>query len=299
MNKVFPAKPHKAQGGFVENLTPPPKRLVQPALGAPKQFNTGMLAKDAIRQLGIGDTCVLLLDPMDPDSYKLGDQIWQDISGQVRSDLTNQSADGFLLGSTASVETIDPEFNPRGYFEYDGTQYFFYNSTNETWMENLHKDGAISTLVSEYHSNGTAIPRGLGTASICNDVGGNYGPSIYETDNAACGDGHEVSQAITGDLNTQGILNKWHIGGYSMSENGGAVSYFFVDSLYGTPANWNSASAPSAAAATYTCKIGNNGGASAPSAAGTKQGFLMLFSIQIAQSDLKKLFHLLRGRRSI
>ncbi len=82
----------------------------------------------------------LCLDAGDTNSYASG-QKWLDTSGNGYD---------FFLGTTSAAQGTDPTFNGSAgaltsneYFSFDGGDYFTYDTTNETWMQNLHKNNAI------------------------------------------------------------------------------------------------------------------------------------------------------------
>lgn len=88
-------------------------------------------------------------------------------SGQSWLDLTANGFD-FFLGADGSATATDPTHNgtPGGlssseYFSFDGGDYFTYDSANEAWMENLHKDNAIFTIVFWLYLATTTAEQGL------------------------------------------------------------------------------------------------------------------------------------------
>ena len=98
---------------------------------------------DVINALGLTGGLKLVLDAGDVSSYSSG-QSWLDLSGNGYD---------FYLGDTSSSESSDPTFNgtpgnlsTSEYFAFDGGDYFIYDSANETWMQNIHKDNAKFTI---------------------------------------------------------------------------------------------------------------------------------------------------------
>lgn len=99
---------------------------------------------DIFTFLGLTANLKLCLDAGDADSYTSG-QPWLDRSG---------GGYDFNRGSTSSAEASDPTHNgtPGGlssseYWSFDGGDWFVYDTTNETWMQNLHKNNAIFTIL--------------------------------------------------------------------------------------------------------------------------------------------------------
>jgi hypothetical protein len=101
------------------------------------------LLYEAIVGLGLTSNLKLCLDAADSASYSSG-QSWLDRSG---------GGYDFFRGADGSATATDPTFNgtPGGkssseYWSFDGGDYFNYDTANEAWMENLHKDGAKFTI---------------------------------------------------------------------------------------------------------------------------------------------------------
>jgi len=100
--------------------------------------------EEIIRGLSLDTNLKLCLDAGEGDSYTSG-QSWLDLAG---------SGYDFFLGQDGSSDSTDPTFNgvantmtSSEYWSFDGGDYFTYDTTNETWMENLHKAGALLILV--------------------------------------------------------------------------------------------------------------------------------------------------------
>ena len=101
-----------------------------------------------IRRCGLTSGLQLCLDAGDALSYSSG-QSWLDRSGNGYD---------FFRGADGSAAADDPTFNgtagnrsPSEYWSFDGGDYFTYDSANETWMKNLHKDNAKFTLAAWTH----------------------------------------------------------------------------------------------------------------------------------------------------
>lgn len=104
-----------------------------------------------ISDLGLTTNLKLCLDAGDANSYDPAVQTdkWLDVSGN-----------GYDLfrGSVTGSDAADPTFNGTAgglsdneYFSYDGGDWFTYDSTLETWMNNLHKNNAIFTIVTAFY----------------------------------------------------------------------------------------------------------------------------------------------------
>lgn len=77
----------------------------------------------------------LCLDANDANSYGGSGQTWLDVSG---------GGYDFTFGADTGSSTDDPSFvsGSPSYMSAEAGDYFEYDSANETWMENLHKDNA-------------------------------------------------------------------------------------------------------------------------------------------------------------
>lgn len=111
-----------------------------PTLINPYAFPPGTMLS-AIQRLGLASGLKLCLDAGDINSVASGSQAkWLDTSGNGYD---------FFRGTDASSQSSDPTYNgtpgaqsSAEYYSFDGADYFTYDSANETWMNNIHKDGA-------------------------------------------------------------------------------------------------------------------------------------------------------------
>ena len=92
---------------------------------------------------GFGTNLKVVLDAGAGDSYTSG-QKWLDLSGNGYD---------FFRGVSASAASDDPTHNGTAgnlssaeYFSFDGGDHFVYDSTNESWMNDMHKDNATWTM---------------------------------------------------------------------------------------------------------------------------------------------------------
>lgn len=115
-----------------------------PFLGSSGITLSGHLLDD-INTLGISSGLKLCLDTGDSNCYSGTGQTFTDISG---------NGNNFLRGATSSSEATDPtflgsagSFGNTGFYIDSTSDRFTYNTTNPTWMNNLHKDGAKFALV--------------------------------------------------------------------------------------------------------------------------------------------------------
>ncbi len=246
----------------------------------------------------------LCLDAGDADSYSSGRK-WLDTSGNGHD---------FFFGSNADSQTVDPAFNgvaggksASEYMSTDGTDYFQYDSANEDWMSNIHKNNARFSVGIAYYNP---------ASKLLND-------SLFGTSGPAW-----VNRGITYELNGSGkprvlvgngsasILNisaatapgtsAWHFLGMSIDEPAGAGGGFhYLDGNYNQVSGsdtFNAAySIPSTGnAAARMDLLGNGGGASGRVArSGTR--LAMVFFIEgavLSKADFDNIYADIKAARS-
>lgn len=104
---------------------------------------------DAIVEAGLTTNLKLVLDAGDSQSYDGTSQKWLDRSG---------GGYDFFLGTNGTVQSTDPTFNGTAgrqtaseYFSTDGGDYFSYDTSIETWMQNLGKSGSTFTVLGVFY----------------------------------------------------------------------------------------------------------------------------------------------------
>jgi hypothetical protein len=216
---------------------------------------------DTLTRLGLTSGLKLCLDAGDAASYTSG-QKWLDRSGNGYD---------FFLGTDGSAAGDDPTFTgtpgaltESEYFAFDaGTDFFTYDTTNETWMQNIHKDGATFTIVAYVYitSHGVGSSAGV-TGTLGNNVGGNTGFQ-FQIDAASGGQPRfQVGNGVGSAANftsggTAVALNGWHLIAVSITENGGASGgLFWIDSAQ-SGASFNPAyTTPSSGNASHALNVG-------------------------------------------
>lgn len=158
-------------------------------------------AFDVVRHLGLTTNLKLCLDSGDSASYTSG-QSWLDLSGNGYD---------FFRGANNTATTDDPTFNGSAgalgaqtgaYWSFDGGDFFTYDTTNETWMNNIHKDNAKFTLLAWFYNGaGSTSSTVIGTSNGSNNVGFRFG--VTSADNLlmaayAGGGGTALSIALAG-----------------------------------------------------------------------------------------------------
>jgi len=248
-----------------------------------------------IRRCGLTSGLKLCLDAGDAASYSSG-QSWLDTSG---------NGYGFFRGATVGSEASDPTFNgtagqraATNYWSFDGGDYFRYDSANEAWMDNIHKDGAKFTFVIAFYS--PSFVAGDALIATLGNSGANTGFQFrtFATSQlilSVYSNGADLELA-SGELGL--ATNAWHLLGVSVDENAGASGgFFWADaSQAGSSFNPNYA-APSAGTATYKMEIGAFGNAVAPLSNLSRIGMVAAWEgVALTVKQLNALYRGTRGR---
>lgn len=114
------------------------------------RLQASLTTKEVIDKLGIGTNLQFCLDSADANSYASG-QKWLDVSGNGQDfflgvDATTSRDPAFVgtSGARTSGEYFEVDFddsNP------DTSEIFQYDTTTETWMQNIHKDNAAFSFM--------------------------------------------------------------------------------------------------------------------------------------------------------
>ena len=245
---------------------------------------------EVTNSLGLSTNRQLILDAGDSASYTSG-QSWLDRSG---------NGFDFFLGATSAAAADDPTFNGTAgairsteYFSFDGGDNFRYDTTNETWMDDIHQDSAVFTLIAWIYMNTSAgiqaIAGTTGTAAT--------GTGFGWTDTAAdalrmliTNAGTTVMAAIT----TATIsLDVWHFVAVALDE-AAATGTLQID---GTQESFTSTyTLPSALSATETMEIAARGGALVQVESGGRIAMFGAWSSKLTDAQLTSIYTATRSR---
>lgn len=258
----------------------------------------GGTLQNVLSSLGLTTNLKLSLDAGDAASYTSG-QKWLDRSGNGHD---------FFRGADVTETTDDPTFNgtvgspgSSTYFSLDGGDFFRYDTTNEAWMENLHKDNAIFTIVCFYYQ-----PGGGGEIEILGTHGGSaadigIGLESQATVNLSIGDGSGAfALDVTGD--TAVADDAWHMVGVSLNEATGAGGGFlYLDGAYNQVSasdTFNSAYAtPSSSNADFTMELGTEGNGATPSSSGSRLACIAIWEgTALSKANMDAIWVAMRGR---
>jgi hypothetical protein len=217
-----------------------------------------------LSDLGLNSGLRLCLDAGDVNSYASG-QKWLDTSGNGYD---------FFMGVSGSTESSDPVFtgvpgalSANEYWACDSDAVFTYDSANETWMNNIHKDGAQFTVLAWIYltSYGAAASQCIfGTLGNAANRGVQFRVDVstgllsLQVGNGTTADSFVSSGAAVG-------LSGWHLVGVTISENGGASGgQFYLDGAVNGAAFNPGYTSPSASNATFPMQVAAEGNSTRP-----------------------------------
>ena len=216
--------------------------------------------RSSIQRHGLLTGCRLILDAGDAASYSSG-QSWLDRSG---------GSYDFFLGTTSGSENSDPTFNGTAggksaseYWSFDGGDNFRYDSTNETWMEDTHKNNAAFSIMVCWMPQLSAGNQALaGTRGAAGTIGFDYHISSSEKQRIVIEDsGTELDVSTTDSITAASVT----ITGISIDEATGAGGGFFYkngafDQVSGADTFNCTYASPTGNAAAATMEIAARGG---------------------------------------
>lgn len=245
-----------------------------------------------ISGLSLTTNLKLCLDAGDSASYNSSVQSirWLDTSGLGYD---------FFRGATSSAEATDPTFNGTAgglssaeFWSFDGGDYFTYDTTNETWMNNLHKDSAIYTLffVFDYvASNNQALFSSRGTNQGINFRRNSANQLAIDIFNDASAT--NLTTTTTATTNTG-----WNVGAVSIDEGAGTGVFM----LNGSTETFTStyAGTVSTSNVTSTVKIATRATAAALTAvSGSKMAcFSAWEATALTATNLTDIYNQIKGR---
>jgi hypothetical protein len=247
--------------------------------------------------LGLGGNLKLCLDAGSAASYSGSGPSWLDLPGNGYD---------FFLGSSGSAGANDPMFNGSAgalsaneYWSFDGGDRFTYDTTNETWMNNLHKSGAQWAVAGLLYVGALDASNGiLGTTSAnSSNIGVDLTLQtagtlqlVFRNGSGSIAAVETINAAIT---MTAGA---WHFFGISIDEAAGTTNLNW--NMNGTQDTDDVAfSSPSASDATLTLEIGARGGGNAQLRNLSRlAGFLMWEGRHLSHAEIDSLWQAMRGR---
>ncbi len=184
---------------------------------------------DVITNLSLTANLKICLDAGTLDSYTSGTS-WLDLSGNGYD---------FTFGTAAGAGSDDPTFNgvagnltSAEYMSYDGGDFFEYDTTPEAWMETLHKNNAVFTIIHWFYKvSDSNIRSHVGTLNS-GGTGMDFEHSAGDRITIAIFDdaGNATVLDVTADVGSAISNDSWHFVAVSLDEPTGAGgSFFYLD----------------------------------------------------------------------
>lgn len=253
-----------------------------------------------LQGLNLTTNLKLVLDAGDKDSAPSSATSWLDRSGNGYD---------FFRGTTSGADATDPTFNGTvgnlsgsEYWSFDGGDYFRYDTTNETWMQNIHKDNAKFTMIGWVTTVAGAAHGICGTRGA---VAGNTGYVIFKQASGGNNLIFTVSNAGTSVLTltmTAALLDTagpWYFVAVSVDEAvgaNGAITQInstqeLFTSTYVSPASGN---------ASFTHEIAARGNGDTPWGNTERMGMIAMWEgVALTAANLNAIFNATRGRYGI
>lgn len=264
----------------------------------------GLSLLEIITSLGLTGNLKLCLDAGDGASLPAASASWLDRSGNGYD---------FFRGTTAGAESSDPTINGTAnnrssaeFLSFDGGDTLKYNTTPETWMNNLHKEGALFSY-GIWINPGTVVPNlqyAMGSATGGN---GSTPPGVAAQINQNGQVGFLCQRAPGAaafllDSNMYATAGKWQFLGGTINENGGAGASFLQlgDNTQFFNGSYSSPSASSTSSFSIGSGGGNVGTSNAPVVSGTKIAQVMFWEgVGLTQPQLDSVYQITRNRYSV
>lgn len=232
----------------------------------PPVINVSM--KSTLVNLGLSTNLQLVLDAGDGASVASGSQTkWLDVSGggydHFRgTDATSQASDPTYNGTVGGQSSSE-------FYSFDGGDYFTYDTTNEAWMESIHKDNAIFSFAAWVY------PHLDGNSNLLLGTRGSSGTGfstfiVNSTPTAALRFDVQNAGVSVQAFSTTETTNTdaWNFVAMSFNETTGTA----LVNINGTAGTYTGKtySSPAAGAASQTLQIGAIGGGNTPIRSGSR-----------------------------
>jgi hypothetical protein len=271
---------------MLQGATGPARRCTSISGGGRESFFT------IIGRLGLSSGLRLCLDAGDAASYTSG-QSWLDRSGNGYD---------FFRGANNTATTDDPTFNGSAgglsvneFFSFDGGDFFRYDTTNETWMNNLHKDGAKFTIIGWINTVSAAVAQPVfgNGQGVKTTVGIEFGGSNLNVLRLRIGNGGGAFARLAETAATLSF-GTWIMVSVTVDE-AATTGFLGVDTTITTFTS--TYTSPSASNAGQTMEIGARGNANSPFANGSKIAAVMVWEgVALTSSQVQSVYGATRDR---
>ena len=249
--------------------------------------------RTVIRKLGLSSGLQLCLDAGHETSLPASSTKWVDLSGNGYD---------FFRGTTAGADSTDPTINGTAgnrssseYLSFDGGDLLQYDSTNETWMESLHKDNALFSLMAWFYPATTTANQGI--IATCRGNNAEIGWHSQVSTGNVFGTGARAggSSAINTSAGEAVVDAQWNCLQLTMDEAaGGTASTIGVNGVY--TAFDGTYLSPSASSATQTMRIGIRNNDDPIENGGRIASLAMWSGVGLGENQHRALFQATRGK---
>ena len=255
---------------------------------------------DDIVTAGFSTNLKIVLDAGAADSYTSG-QKWLDISGNGYD---------FFRGVSDSAASDDPTHNGTAgglsdaeYFSFDGGDHFVYDSTNESWMNDMHKDNAAWTMCIWMYRTTDSDNAFACTSSAHPNAGINWyqdGAVPGNTNlSVTTGSGYALGQTTRSAAGMS--LDEWQLISLSLNEAPGSGGVILqVDDAGGTTSNTfdSTYSSPSTGAGTQQFQLGAfySGPSVRMKSGGRFGGFFVWGGTALSSANITAVFNATKAR---
>lgn len=244
-------------------------------------------ANHIVRSLGLSTNLELVLDAGSPISAPASATKWLDLSGNGYD---------FFRGADGSATSTDPTFTglvgnltANEYWLHDGGDYFTYDTTNETWIENIHKNNAAFTLVLWARLAFTSSQGLAATGASSTGLGFSWFLSTTQHQ-FFIGDG--TNNVYSSGNQAHGAPADWTMFAISIDEAAATGLQYISGNVRTLTPTYSS---PSSSAAT-TMKIGALSGGTSPIANTGRIGMFLGWSRSLTAGELDKIYEATRSR---
>lgn len=249
---------------------------------------------ESLSALGLTANLRLCLDAADFQSWPGSGQKWLDRSG---------GGYDFFRGADGSATTTDPTFNgsygglsSSEYWSFDGGDYFTYDTTNEAWMNALHKASAAFTIAAWVWGGGSgsnnifATSQGnaaqVGVVFVASTSTNSVGINVFN--------GTGVTSKSISFGGAGYVANAWNFVCIRVDEAANSARILRNGSDSG--ALTATYTTPSSSASTFNAVIGAAGAGGSPLPNGSRLGSMMIWDRALSQAEMLNLFNRTRSR---
>ena len=279
--------------GYLRNGADLMSAIQQMLIGSSRGGTTLM---SALTTAALTTNLKLCLDARDASSYDPAVQTdkWLDVAG---------SGYDFYRGSGTGGDAADPTFNGEAgglesNWSFDGGDYFTYDVANEVWMESIHKNNAIFSIVAFF------MPQ-VGAQAIIGNSKINTGFEVLCNSSTYLSIDNAGANVLTKVGDTAVTNNAYHMIGVSLNEATGAGGgFFYLDGAYNQVSASNTFNstytAPAAGAASHTLQIAAGGTAYLPMKASSKMACIAVWQgTALTKANMDTIWAAMRGRFGI